>query len=170
MRAHLPTASTARGKATTGLSRKEHVGLFLHRGLDRWLSPLGVLAYRRTRGGITRPWHVDALLLTTRGRRSGRQRTVVLQFFPDGASMIVAAANDGGTAHPGWYFNLTANPAARVEVMGRAIAVEAEELPADEAAKWWRRILIRDPTYERYARATSRRIPIIRLVPASRGS
>ena len=170
MTTHPPTVSTPHGGAAPRLSRKERVGLFLHRGLDKWLSPLGVFVYRRTRGGITGPWHVDALLLTTLGRRSGRRRTVVLQFFPDGDAMIVAAANDGGAAYPGWYLNLTSDPAARVEVMGRAIAVEAEELPADEAAEWWWRILIRDPTYERYARATSRRIPIIRLVPASRGS
>jgi F420H(2)-dependent quinone reductase len=168
MRTHPPAASTPTGSKAARVSRTERIGLFIHRGLDRWLSPLGVLVYRRTRGGITRPWHVDALLLTTRGRRSGRQRTVVLQFFPDRDAMIVAAANDGGAADPAWYLNLTANPAARVEVMGRAIAVEAEELPADEAADWWRRIVIRDPTYLRYARATSRRIPILRLVPSSR--
>jgi len=148
-----------------GISRRESVALFLHRGLDRWLSPLGVWVYRRTKGGITRPWKVNALLLATRGRRSGKERTVVLQFFPDGDAMIVAAANDGGSAHPGWYFNLKAEPAARVEVMGRAIAVLAEELPADEAAAWWARILRRDPSYERYARATSRTIPVLRLVP-----
>jgi deazaflavin-dependent oxidoreductase (nitroreductase family) len=121
--------------------------------------------YRRTHGGITRPWKVDALLLTTRGRRSGRERTVVLQYFPDGDAMVVAAANDGGAAHPGWYFNLTADQAASVEVMGRKVAVRAEEMPADEAAEWWQRILRQDRTYERYARSTSRTIPILRLVP-----
>jgi deazaflavin-dependent oxidoreductase (nitroreductase family) len=153
--------------ASTGdrLTRKERVGLFLHRGLDRWLSPLGVWVYRRTKGGIAKPWKVDALLLTTRGRRSGRERTVVLQFFPDGEAMVVAAANDGGASHPGWYHNLTAEPAARVEVKGRSIAVRAEELDGADARSWWSRILERDPTYERYARATDRRIPIIRLVP-----
>jgi deazaflavin-dependent oxidoreductase (nitroreductase family) len=132
--------------------------------MDKRLNPLGRWLYRRTKGGITRPWKVDALLLTTRGRRSGRERTVVLQFFRDGDAMIVAAANDGGTSHPGWYFNLAADPAARVEVMGRAIAVRAEELSPDEAAAWWQRILERAPTYERYTRATTRRIPIVRLV------
>jgi deazaflavin-dependent oxidoreductase (nitroreductase family) len=151
-----------------GISRKESIALFLHRGLDRWLSPLGVWVYRRTKGGITRPWKVDALLLATRGRRSGKERTVVLQFFPDGDAMIVAAANDGGTTHPGWYFNLKAEPTARVEVMGRAIAVRAEELPANEATAWWQRILRRDPSYERYARAAGgRTIPVLRLVPIS---
>jgi len=92
----------------------------------------------------------------------------VLQFFRDGEAMILAAANDGGTSHPGWYFNLVADPAARVEVMGRTFAVRAEELPTDEADAWWTRILVRAPSYERYARATGRTIPIMRLVPASR--
>lgn len=158
-------ASPANGRPARRISGKERVGLFLHRGLDRRLSPLGVWVYRRTKGGITRPWKVDALLLTTRGRRSGRERTVILQFFPDGEAMVVAAANDGGASHPGWYFNLTAESTARVEVMGRTVAVRAEELPADQAAAWWERILRRDPSYERYARATSRTIPIVRLVP-----
>jgi len=149
------------------ISRKEQVGLFIHRGLDRWLSPLGVLVYRRTKGGISRPWKVDALLLTTHGRRSGKLRTVVLQFFPDGDSMLLAAANDGGASHPGWYHNLVADPAARVEVMGRTFAVRAEELSGDEAATGWQRIVGHDPSYERYARATTRTIPIIRLSPVS---
>ena len=148
------------------LSRAERLGLFLQRGLDRRLTPFGRWIYRRTKGGITRAWKVDALLLTTRGRRSGRERTVVLQYFRDGGDMILAAANDGGASHPGWYYNLLADPVARVEVMGRTIAVRAEELPADKAAAWWTRILVRAPSYERYARATSRRIPIVRLVRA----
>ena len=148
------------------LSRAELLGLFVGRGLDKRLTPLGRWLYRRTKGGITRPWKVDALLLTTRGRRSGRERTVVLQFFPDADDMMLAAANDGGASHPDWYFNLVADPTARVEVMGRTVAAHAEELSPDEAAARWKRILVRAPSYERYARATSRRIPIVRLVPA----
>ena len=53
---------------------------------------------------------------------------------------------------------------------GRKIPVRAEELPADEAAAWWKRILDRDPSYGRYARATSRQIPILRLVPTPEAS
>ena len=147
------------------VSTKERLGLWLHRSLDRWLSPLGVWVMRRTRGGIARPWKVDALLLTTTGRRSGRPRTVVLQFFRDDDSMIVAAANDGGRSHPGWYLNLIAEPAASVEVGGRTVPIRANELHAAEAERWWARILERSPEYERYARATTRRIPVLRLVP-----
>lgn len=171
-----PTAKPAEKGQTQGLSPAERVGLFLHRGLDKWLTPLGIWVMRRTHGAVTdsriarmlgASREVDVLLLTTRGRRSGRERTVVLQFFPDGDSMVVTAANDGGTSHPGWYFNLQGDPSARVEVLGRTIRVRAEELPAEAAADWWQRIASRDPAYERYARATSRPFPILRLVPAS---
>ena len=49
--------------------------------------------------------------------------------------------------------------------MGRTIAVHAEELPVDEGAAWWRRIVRRAPSYARYTRATDRIIPIVRLIP-----
>jgi deazaflavin-dependent oxidoreductase (nitroreductase family) len=149
------------------LSRRERLVLDLHRNLDRWLSPLGVWVFRRTKGGVAKPWNVDALLLTTRGRRSGRDRTVVLQYFPDEDAMVVTAANDGGDAYPGWYLNLRSEPAARVEVNGRVIPVRAEELSPEETVGWWPRIVERDPHYARYRRATSRPFPILRLVARS---
>ena len=159
----MPNSGEAVGPRVT---RRERVALWIHRTLDRRLSPLGVWVFRRTKGAIAEPWKVDALLLTTRGRRSGRERTVVLQFFPDAQSMIVVAANDGGATHPGWYHNLRAEPAARVELMGRTIPVRAEELDQPAAAAWWQRIVRRSPSYERYARAASgRAMPIVRLVP-----
>jgi deazaflavin-dependent oxidoreductase (nitroreductase family) len=166
MRVDDPRAGASPDQASRrGLSWKERIGLFLHRGLDRWLSPLGVWVFRRTKGAIAKPWKVDALLLTTRGRRTGQERTVVLQYFRDGTDMVITAANDGGRRHPGWYFNLEAEPSAQVEIGGRRLAVRAEILPSDEAAAWWGRIVGRDPTYERYERATTRRFPIIRLTP-----
>jgi deazaflavin-dependent oxidoreductase (nitroreductase family) len=147
------------------LTRKERIGLAIHRGLDKHLSPLGIAVYRRTKGRVTRAWDVDALLLTTTGRRSGKQRTVVLQFFRDGDDMVLAAADAGAESHPGWYHNLTANPEARVDVMGTTIPVTATEMPAEEAEAFWPRILEKAPDYERYLRATDRRMPLIRLTP-----
>lgn len=81
--------------------------------------------------------------------------------------MIVVAANSGLPSPPGWYFNLTAEPRALVEVGGRKLDVRAEELSADEAAAFWPRVLQVAPDYARYPRRTSRRIPLIRLVPAA---
>jgi deazaflavin-dependent oxidoreductase (nitroreductase family) len=162
--------AAARGPQAWSLSRKERIGLYIHRGLDKKLSAVGIWAFRRTKGGIAKPWKADVLILTTIGRRSGRERQVLLQYFPDGEAMIAAAANGGEAANPAWYVNLMAEPAAGVEVLGQTIAVRAEELSAEEAAVWWTRIEKRDPAYERYARATSRRIPVLRLLPTPQAS
>ncbi len=121
--------------------------------------------YRLTRGRITGWLGRQVLLLTTRGRRSGRERTVPLQFFPDGDHMIVVAANSGLPSPPAWYLNLTADPRARVEVMDRTLRVRAEELSVEEAAAFWPCVLQVDPTYASYPKRTSRRIPLIRLIP-----
>jgi deazaflavin-dependent oxidoreductase (nitroreductase family) len=88
----------------------------------------------------------------------------VLQYFPDGDAMVVAAANDGGRPLPGWYLNLRVDATARAEITGRTIRVRAQELSAEPAADWWQRILRLDPSYERYQRATERPIPILRLI------
>lgn len=162
--AHVPVAPPGSGGR---LTRTERMGLLLHRLLDKWLNPIGVWLMRRTKGGLARPWKADVLLLTTRGRRTGRERTVVLQYFSDGDTTVVTAANDGGDAYPGWYHNLTSHPEARIEVDGTVTAVRAEELPDDEATRWWSRIVDRDPGYARYRRATSRPFPILRLMPTS---
>jgi deazaflavin-dependent oxidoreductase (nitroreductase family) len=156
--------------ATTraSLSLRERAALFLHRELDHRLSPIGVWAMRRTKGSLAGPFNVHALVLTTTGRKSGQQRNVVLQYFPDGEAMIVVATNDGGPTHPAWYLNLRANPSAEVEVEGRRTPVSASELGGDEAAGWWRQILERSPEYERYSRAAHRSFPILRLTPIGR--
>lgn len=149
------------------LSAGERLKLAIHRWLDKHLSPFGVWVMRRSKGRVTAAWKVNALVLTTRGRRSGRPRTVVLQYFPDGDDMIVVAANDGGEAHPGWYFNLTASPDAAVEVNGSEIPIHAVELDPDEAGQWWNRILAAAPDYQQYRRATARPFFILRLVPTA---
>jgi deazaflavin-dependent oxidoreductase (nitroreductase family) len=153
------------GLADGSLSRVEQLKLSIHRALDKHLSPLGVWVMRRSRGAVTKAWKVNALVLTTQGRRSGRKRRVVLQYFPDGNSMVVVAANDGGNTHPGWFFNLTAAPSAAVELDGKTLGVHASELDQDEAMQWWERILEIAPSYAQYRRATTRAFPILRLTP-----
>ncbi|HEU4898843.1 MAG TPA: nitroreductase/quinone reductase family protein [Actinomycetota bacterium] len=169
-----PTGRDSRGSAKTGPRRSgvprglgERIRTRLEHEVDTRSARLGVGLLRLTKGRIARLWRRQVLVLTTRGRRSGRERTVPLQYFPDGENLIVVAANSGLPSPPGWYFNLTADPRARVEVGGRRLAVRAEELSAEEAAAFWPRVLRAAPDYARYPRRTSRRIPLLRLVPAT---
>ena len=51
---------------------------------------------------------VPTLLLTTRGRRSGRLRRTPLIYGRDGDAYVVVASYGGTPDHPDWYLNLTA--------------------------------------------------------------
>jgi deazaflavin-dependent oxidoreductase (nitroreductase family) len=149
------------------LSLKDKVLLYLNYEGDKRLGGLGKGLYRLTDGRISRLWRVNVLILKTRGRGSGKTRTTLLQFFPDGANIIIVAANSGRSSHPGWFYNLKATPTAQVQIMDRTVQVHAEELSTDEAIAFWPRILRIAPTYERYQRATSRTIPLVRLAPVA---
>ena len=124
--------------------------------------------YRRTGGRIARLYDRDVLLLSTTGRRTGRRRTVPLQFFVDGDDMVVVAANSGMSTHPAWYLNLTAHPEAVVEVYGDTVDVRAEVLDTDEAEAFWPKVLDRAPDYSRYRTRTDRTIPLVRLKETGR--
>ncbi|MGA6206408.1 nitroreductase/quinone reductase family protein [Nocardia testacea] len=58
----------------------------------------------------------DLVLLTTVGRRSGRQHVVPLGYLTDGDDRIVLWASDMAAAeHPQWYRNLVAEPQVIIE-------------------------------------------------------
>lgn len=161
------SAKTGTGRSGVPLGLAERLRTRLEHEVDTRSVRLGVGLLRLTKGRIARLWRRQVLVLTTRGRRSGEERTVPLQYFPDGEDLIVVAANSGLPSPPGWYFNLTADPRAKVEVGGRSLAVRAEELSAEEAAAFWPLVLQVAPDYARYLRRTSRRIRLLRLVPAT---
>jgi F420H(2)-dependent quinone reductase len=65
-----------------------------------------------------RPGKWGALRLTTRGRRSGKPRNVILGYYEDGDNLISMAMNGWGTPEPAWWLNLQARPEAVVELAG----------------------------------------------------
>jgi deazaflavin-dependent oxidoreductase (nitroreductase family) len=65
-----------------------------------------------------RPGKWGALRLTTKGRRSGKPRGVILGYFEDGQNLVSMAMNGWGTSEPAWWLNLQARPEAVVELAG----------------------------------------------------
>ncbi|HTK09602.1 MAG TPA: nitroreductase family deazaflavin-dependent oxidoreductase [Ktedonobacteraceae bacterium] len=147
------------------LSALDRFDLYLEYALNKRLRGFGMGLYRLIGSYFTRLFKVNVLILTARGRKSGEARSVLLQFFPDGANIVIVAANSGRSSHPDWFYNLKATPTAQIQIMGRTNSVHAEELSADEAAAFWPRVLRVAPTYVRYQKATDRSIPLMRLVP-----
>ncbi|GIH96342.1 nitroreductase/quinone reductase family protein [Planobispora siamensis] len=156
------TRPVTAGKARS-LSSGERLRMRIEHEVDTRSVGFGVWLLRLTRGRAAHLWRRQALVLTTRGRRTGRERTVPLQFFPDGDDVIVVAANSGLPSPPGWYFNLTAASGARVEVDGLTRHVRARELTAPEADAFWPRVLDAAPDYARFSRRLGRRPPLVRL-------
>lgn len=156
------------GHPPTKLSRKDRALLFLEQEGNKRLRGLGTVMYRLTKGRFT-PRNRDVLLLTTRGRKTDREHTVLLQAFRDGEDMVLVAANSGRSSHPDWYHNLLAAPTARVEIMDRTMSIHAEELSDAEAEALWPRILRHAPSYARYQEAAGHAIPLVRLVPVEPG-
>src|ERR1700709_2784433 len=103
-------------------------------------SPTGWVAehirsYVETDGEQGHDWRgVPTLLLTTRGRKSGKLHRTALIYGRDGDNYLIVASKGGAPKHPAWYLNLAENPEVEVQVgantfTGRARVATTEEKP-----------------------------------------
>ena len=130
------------------------------------LSSIHTLAYRLTGGRVGRRLVAnDMLLLTTRGRKTGRPHTVPLLYLRDGDNLVVIASWGGRPDHPHWYANLVAHPDATVQVLGKREEVTAESMPPEDREQWWPTIVQAHHGYATYQTLTNRQIPVVRLRP-----
>ena len=107
-----------------------------------------------------------ALLLETRGRRSGRMRRSPLLYVRDGDAFVVIASAWGQRAHPDWSANLLAHPDATATIDRHAIRVRASLVSGAERERLWRRMRELWPGYDRYRdSAGGRRIRVFLLRP-----
>ena len=86
---------------------------------------------------------------------------------PDGGSTVVIASNFGQDHYPAWYYNLKANPEARLSIGGEP--AEAHHATLLEGAEWervWDLVVWSYPGYASYRQRTDRPIPLVRLVPS----
>ncbi|MFV0257141.1 MAG: nitroreductase family deazaflavin-dependent oxidoreductase [Acidimicrobiales bacterium] len=110
---------------------------------------------------------LPTLVLHHTGRRSGRDRSVVLAAMPDGDGFVVIGSNWGQTTHPGWALNVTERPEVEMEVRGRRQPMTARRLTGAERDEAWTRMAALWPVYDRYmASAGGRELRVFRLEPA----
>ena len=57
-----------------------------------------------------------ALRLTTIGRKSGKERSVIIGYLEDGLNIVALAMNGWEEGHPSWWLNLEAHPDAVVRL------------------------------------------------------
>jgi deazaflavin-dependent oxidoreductase (nitroreductase family) len=132
-----------------------HLFWRVHRGLYR-LSGGRFLWTTASRRG----W--GAAHLTTVGRRSGKERSVILGYLEDGPDIVVLAMNGWDEGHPAWWLNIEAHPDAIVRLPHedprpvRARAAAGEE--RDRLWELWRAV---DPELDAYAAGRSTETPVV---------
>lgn len=113
----------------------------------RWFVRLAWSVHRamyRVSGGRVGLWRArfdrwGTLRLTTTGRRTGRQRSVILGYFEDGPNLISMAMNGWAADDPSWWLNLQANPDARVDLADGPRLVRAYAAEGAERSRLWAR-------------------------------
>jgi deazaflavin-dependent oxidoreductase (nitroreductase family) len=121
--------------------------------------------YLESDGAKGHEWRpgVYTLLLTTRGRRSGRWRRTALIYGRDGDRYLVVASSGGSARHPAWYLNLTAHPEVEVQVGAERFPATARTAGPDEKPRLWDLMTSIWPAYAGYQRKTRRDIPVVIL-------
>lgn len=105
--------------------------------------------------------------LTTKGRKSGRERTVVLTVPVRHEGNEVVVASKGGDPHsPGWYHNLVADPEVRVKAGPATQTRHARVATEAEREQLWPLITNAYKGYAGYQKKTARQIPLVILEPA----
>jgi deazaflavin-dependent oxidoreductase (nitroreductase family) len=105
------------------------------------------------------------VILTTRGRRSGKLRKSPLMRVTDGISYAVVASMGGAPTHPLWYLNLLDDPVVTLQDGADVRDYRAREVTGDEKAVWWARATEVWPSYDEYQANTDRVIPLVVLDP-----
>ena len=103
------------------------------------------------------------LLLTTRGAKSGRERTNPLAYTRDVDRMFVIASKGGAPTNPDWYRNLRANPRVTVEVGPERFEANASVATGAERRRLYDLQASRMPAFKDYEKRTSREIPVVVL-------
>lgn len=140
------------------------VGRFIGKTLAARIDPA---LYKLSGGRVTSvgPQVIPQLVLTTTGRKSGKERSVQLGYTADGKDYIVVASNWGGEKHPAWSYNLDADPTAKVQLGKDIKRVMARRLSSDEKKAIWPKLVANVPQYATYVLRTDRDIKVYRLSP-----
>ncbi len=115
--------------------------------------------------GLKGDQHLQTLILTTTGRRSGAPRPTPLIYGRAGDDHVIVASRGGAERHPWWYENLVANPEVELRVAAKSFPARARTAAGEERARLWPMMAEIFPSYIDYQdRAKAHReIPVVVL-------
>jgi len=131
---------------------------FTHRGLYRVTGGrIGLRRAKANRYGMMR--------LTTTGRRTGQERSVILGYIEDGPNLVTMAMNGWAEAEPAWWLNLQAQPEASVDLADGRRTIKGRAAEGEERARLWARWRELDTNLDTYAALRSAETAVVILEP-----
>jgi deazaflavin-dependent oxidoreductase (nitroreductase family) len=106
---------------------------------------------------------VQSLLLTTRGRKSGKLYRTALYYGQDRDRYLIVPSNGGSDEHPSWYLNLVENPEVEVQVGAEKFNARARTATPEEKPALWQIMAELFPRYNTYQAKVGREIPVVIL-------
>jgi deazaflavin-dependent oxidoreductase (nitroreductase family) len=103
---------------------------------------------------------MPVLLLTTRGRTTGKPRTSPLTYFEEDGAIVLVASYGGRPHNPAWFENLMAAGEGEVTIGRERRRMRARRATSDERGRLWPRIVSTYSGYAAYQAKTSREIPL----------
>lgn len=141
----------------------------------RWFVRLFWSAHRavcRVTGGRVGLWRPKrgkwgTARLTTTGRRTNRQRSVIVGYIEDGPNVITMAMNGWAEKEPAWWLNLQTHPDARVDLVKETREVRARAAEGEERSRLWAKWRDIDKNLDGYAALRSSETAVVILEPRS---
>jgi deazaflavin-dependent oxidoreductase (nitroreductase family) len=128
-----------------------------------------IAKYRETNGEIGYMWNgATALLLTTKGRKSGEARTIAIIFKQVGDRYAIIASKGGSPTHPAWYLNILDDPHVTLQIKSEKFDGIARTAEGAERDELWAASLTQWPNYDVYQSRTDRKIPVVVVERAKR--
>jgi proline iminopeptidase len=124
-----------------------------------------VRRYRETGGEVGHEWKKGSkiLLLTTKGRKTGEPRTTPLIYENAGDAYVIVASKGGAPEDPGWYRNLSKDPAVELQVKDDVFPAHARTAEGEERERLWKLAAKQWPDYDASQTKTDREIPVVVL-------
>lgn len=130
-----------------------------------------VALYERTagaEGNTLRDTGLPVVIVTMRGRRSGKVRKIALMRVEHDGHYALVGSMGGAPTDPVWVHNLRHDPEAVLLQDGPSpFTVRVRELDGGERATWWERAVAAFPPYASYQQRTSRHIPVFLASPTT---
>ena len=110
---------------------------------------------------------MPVVILTTTGRKSGKERSTMLTSpVQEGERVVLVASYGGDDRNPAWFLNLRDNPDVQLEMNGKKRLMTAHVASAEEKAELWPKVTSAYKGYAQYQTRTDRDIPLVILDPA----